>query len=81
MRLAAGVVWWSSALTPALEGMRSIPDPGTPVPTLGIGASPLFRDLAGRSLMIAQLVSKKSDTLQKLVTGRPEPNPHNKKQE
>jgi hypothetical protein len=34
---AAGVAWWSSALTPTWEGARSIPNTGTPFPTLGIG--------------------------------------------
>jgi hypothetical protein len=58
---AAGVAWWSSALTPSREGARSIPNPGNPFPTLGIGASPLFWDLAGRFcsiLNMAQLVPK-----------------------
>ncbi len=42
------MAWWSSELTPSREGARSIPNPDNPFPTLGIGASPLFRDLAGR---------------------------------
>jgi hypothetical protein len=52
---AAGVAWWSSLLTPAREGARSIPNPGTPFPTLGIGASPLFQDLASRFFLILNM--------------------------
>jgi hypothetical protein len=57
----AGVAWWPSALTSSWEGARSIPNPGNPFPTLGIGASPLFQDLAGRLCSIinmARLVPK-----------------------
>ncbi len=52
---AAGVAWWSGALTPSREGARSIPNPGNPFPTLGIGASPLFWDLAGRFCSILNM--------------------------
>jgi hypothetical protein len=58
---AAGVARWSSALTPSREDASSIPNPGNPCPTLGIGASPLFQDLAGRFcsiLNMARLVPK-----------------------
>jgi hypothetical protein len=58
---AASVAWWSSALTPSQEGTRSIPNPGNPFLTLGIDASPLFWDLAGRFCLIlnmARLVAK-----------------------
>jgi hypothetical protein len=59
---AAGVAWWSSAQTPAREGSRSIPNHGNPFSTLGIGASPIIRDLAGRLCLIrkmTQLAPKK----------------------
>jgi hypothetical protein len=67
---AAGVAWWSSAPTPTREGMRSIPNPGNPCPTLRIGASPLFWDVAGRFCSICKkrkglICSKKLDNLQK----------------
>ncbi len=55
------MAWWSSALTPSQEGARSIPYPGNPYPTLGIGTSPLFWDLAARFssiLNMARLVPK-----------------------
>jgi hypothetical protein len=73
------VAWWSSALTPSREGACSIPNPVNPFPTLGIGASPgsgwqvLFDSQHG------SIGSEKSDTLQKLVAGQPEPDIHKKK--
>jgi hypothetical protein len=39
---AAGVAWWSSAPTPSWEDARSIPNPGTPFPTLGNGCFTLL---------------------------------------
>jgi hypothetical protein len=75
------VAWWSSALTPSREDARSIPNPGNPIPTLGIGASPLFRNLAGSFCSILKngsIGSEKSDTLQKLVAEQPEPDPKKK---
>jgi hypothetical protein len=67
---AAGVAWWSSAPTPTREGVHSIPNPGNPFPTLRIGASPLFWDVAGRFCSICKkrkglICSKKLDNLQK----------------
>ncbi len=73
---AAGVAWWSSALTPAREGERSNPKPCIPLPTPGIGASPHFRVLADRFSSIRKngsAASEKSDTLQKEVAEQPEP--------
>ncbi len=59
---AAGVAWWYSGLAPSREDAHSIPNPDSPFSTLGIGASPLFRDLVGRFcwiLNMARLVPKK----------------------
>ncbi len=64
------MAWWSSALTPAREGTRLIPNPGTPFPTLGIDVSTLFRDVAGWICLILKngsIGSKKLDSLQKYV--------------
>jgi hypothetical protein len=75
---AAGVAWWSSALTPsAQEGACSMPNPRTPFPTLGIGC---FTPLPGSGWQVlfdsqlGSIGSEKSDTLQKMVAGQPEPN-------
>jgi hypothetical protein len=79
---AAGVAWWSSALTPSREGASSIPNPGTPFPTLGTGC---FTPLPGSGWQVlfdsqhGSISSKKSDTLQKMVAGQPEPDPQKKK--
>jgi hypothetical protein len=79
---AAGVALWSSALTPSREGTHSIPNPGTPFPTLGIGC---FTPLPGSGWQVlfhsqhGSIGSKKSDTLQKMVAGQPEPDPQKKK--
>jgi hypothetical protein len=54
-KLADGVACWSSALTPPREDARSIPNPGNPFPTQGIGASPLFGDLARRFCLILNM--------------------------
>jgi hypothetical protein len=62
------VAWWSSALTPSREGARSIPNPGNPFPTLGIGC---FTPLPGSGWQVlfdsqhGSIGSEKSDTLQK----------------
>ncbi len=83
MDKAAGVAWWSSALTPSREGARSIPNPSNPFPTLGIGASLLFRDLAGSVLFDSQhgsIGSKKWAHLAKIGgETAPEPDPQKKK--
>jgi hypothetical protein len=81
---AAGVAWWSSALTPSREGARSIPNPGTPFPTLGIGCFTLLPGSGWQVLFDSQhgsIGSEKSDTLQKMVAGQPEPDPQKKKGE
>jgi hypothetical protein len=77
------VAWWSIALiTPSREGARSIPNPGTPFPTLGIGC---FTPLPGSGWQVLSDSqhglngSEKSDTLQKMVAGQPEPDPQKKK--
>jgi hypothetical protein len=79
---AAGVAWWSSALTPSWEGARSIPNPGTPFPTLGIGCFTPLPGSGWRVLFDSQhgsIGSEKSDTLQKMGAGQPEPDPQKKK--
>ncbi len=79
---AAGVAWWSSALTPSREGACSIPNPGTPFPTLGIGCFTPILGSGWQVLFDSQNVSigsEKSDTLQKLVAGQPGPDPQKKK--
>jgi hypothetical protein len=76
------VAWWSSALTPSREGAHSIPNPGTPFPTLGIGCFTLLPGSGWQVLVDSQhgsMGSEKSDTLQKMVAGQPEPDPQKKK--
>jgi hypothetical protein len=76
------VAWWSSALTSSRECARSILNPGTPFPTLGIEC---FTTLPGSGWQVlfdsqhGSIGSKKSDTWQKMVAGQPEPHPQKKK--
>ncbi len=75
---AMKVAWWSSALTPSQEGARSIPNPGTPFPTLGIGCFAAHLRSGWQVLFDSQHGSigfEKSDTLQKLMAWQPEPDP------
>jgi hypothetical protein len=75
------VAWWSSALTPSRECARSIPNPGTTFPTLGIGCFTTLPGYGWQVLFDSQhgsIGSEKSDTLQKMVAVQPEPDPQKK---
>jgi hypothetical protein len=63
-------------------GVRSIPNPGNPFPTLEIGCFTPLPGSAWQDLFDSQhgsTGSVKSDTLQKMVAGQQEPDPHKKK--
>jgi hypothetical protein len=60
------------------------PKPRHPFPTLGIGASPLFRYLAGWLCSLLRIAGNGSEEirhiLHKLVVGQPKPDPRKKEE-